>query len=189
MIHRHRTPSQKILPFLLYNGFQPRFIILTETDREKSHARPIIPGLRQPDTLCLTDIPKKHIGNLNQNACSISGIGLTSGSAPVTQVYENVQGVFYNPAGFSSLTVCNQSDPAGIVLLRGIIQSFAICICHIFHVHPPGPCNLHEIHVSIYLASIPFCIFALSFIQFMQLMSNKKRRIRREEYSPLSTPL
>ena len=60
--------------------------------------------------------------DLEQNAGAIAGFGIASAGAAVRQIEQHLDSLFYNFVAFVAANVGHESDSAGVVLLRRMVQ-------------------------------------------------------------------
>jgi hypothetical protein len=61
------------------------------------------------------------MGHLQQNACSVTRIGLAAARAAVVQVAQDLNGLLQDPVGFAAFDVHDEANSAGFVLVPGIV--------------------------------------------------------------------
>jgi hypothetical protein len=61
--------------------------------------------------------------NLEQNAGAIAGLRIASAGAPVRKIEQNLNSLAYDVVALVAANVGHESDPAGVVLLRGMVQA------------------------------------------------------------------
>ncbi len=61
--------------------------------------------------------------DLEKNAGAIAGLGIASAGAAVRQVEQHLDSLAYDFVAFVAANVGHKSDPAGVVLLRRVVQT------------------------------------------------------------------
>ena len=87
--------------------------------REEGHADGVLPCRRQ---LCVDDATQESIGDLEQDARAVTGIGLSAGRAPVIEVEQCGQAHGDDLVGRLARQRRDEGDAAGIMLGRGIVE-------------------------------------------------------------------
>jgi len=83
--------------------------------------------------------------NLEQNASAIAGFGIAPAGAAVRKIQQNLNSLTYDVVAFVAANVGHESNPAGIVFLRGMVQALgrgrATGFFQTDHRHHYIPCN------------------------------------------------
>jgi hypothetical protein len=92
-------------------------------DRQKCHAHAISAGHRQFETQ-LDALPHKElVWDLEENAGAVAGLRIASAGPAVSQVEQHLDSLVYDVVTFVAANVSYESDPAGVMLLRRMIQT------------------------------------------------------------------
>ena len=127
-IDRHIAPAQN-LQSLFARGFPPEAFDILPVDRFARHeqeADAILPGLGQIETEPLGLFGEQAMGQLDQHACTIAGLGIGADCAAVFEVLQNLQAVGDDLMALEVVDVGDETDAAGIVLMSGIIESMGL---------------------------------------------------------------
>jgi hypothetical protein len=91
--------------------------------RQKCHSHAISVGRRQVETQ-LDALPHKElVWDLEENAGAVAGLGIASAGPAVRQVEQHLDSLIYDIVTFVAANVGYESDPAGVVLLRRMVQT------------------------------------------------------------------
>jgi hypothetical protein len=122
---RRIAPSNYRQALLAHNALQNSFALqaLVFLDRQERHANAIKPGLGQIESEFATLPHKKLMRNLKQDASPIASFGIASAGPAMRQVQKNLDALRYDFVTFVAADVGNKSNPTGVMLLRGMIQT------------------------------------------------------------------
>jgi hypothetical protein len=101
-------------------------VALVPVGRQKHHAHPILPRLRQVNVQSRAGVLQERMGELQEDARPITGIGFTATGTTVIQVLKNCQGLLHNGVRFSSLNIHNETNTACIVFESGVIETLFV---------------------------------------------------------------
>ena len=68
-------------------------------------------------------LAEEPIGDLQQDARAVAGVGLAAARAAVPQVHQHLQRLLHDRVGTPSLDVHDEADAAGVVLVPGIVEA------------------------------------------------------------------
>ncbi len=122
-IDRRVAPSENRQSFFardaLDNAFDQQPV--ARLDGQKDHADAILARGRQRETE-LGALPReKSVRDLNENAGAVARLGIATAGAAMRQIDEDLQALKDNVVRLFARNVDHESDPAGIVLVRGIV--------------------------------------------------------------------
>jgi hypothetical protein len=92
-------------------------------DRQKGHAYGVCAGVGEFETQLGALFREELVGNLEENASAISGFGIASACAAVGQVEQDLDSLLYDLVAFVAEKVGHESDAAGVVLVRRMVQT------------------------------------------------------------------
>ena len=69
------------------------------------------------------DLPQKPVRHLHEDAGAVAGRRLAAAGAAVQQVDQDLQSLLDDRVRAAALDVDDEADAAGIVLVRGVVQS------------------------------------------------------------------
>ena len=121
------SPSQQYKAFSMYHFFNQRFRNPSSfiIRRQKNHPDPISLLVWKFYTDSSTFLLEKGMRHLNQYTSPISRIRIATTGAPMTKVFQNLEGLFYDRVRFPTLDVRNHTDPTTVVFqLWGIKTGF-----------------------------------------------------------------
>jgi len=118
---RHIAPCQHLQAFSRETRFESPFAARAAGRilRQKHHAHPVRPGLRQSGDL----LAEKSMRHLQQNACAIPRVRIIAGRAAVLQIGQHVERLDHNVMGFLAAQAAHHAHAAGIPLEGRIIQT------------------------------------------------------------------
>ena len=112
---------------LAHNAFQNSFALQPRMflHRQKCHAHAVGAGQRQLESQ-LAALPRKElVWDLEENAGAVAGLGIASAGPAVRQVEQHLDSLTYDFVTFVAANVGDESDSAGVVLLRRMVQTLS----------------------------------------------------------------
>jgi len=129
-VDRDASPAEKPLAFFFDRPFDMGHasVPFCRFSRQKDETTGIrtFRGQLNPDSF--SNFCGKGMGNLHQDARTVSCGAITCHSPPVGQIEEDIQSTGNNVVGFSSLQVTNQTDTAGIMFIGRVIKPFWLSV-------------------------------------------------------------
>ena len=124
-VDRHVAPAEKGLSFVLDRALDLVFTGNARCGlaRQEHHADAIVPGRGQLDALFGHFLAEKGIGNLDQDARAIGGLGVCADRTTVGQVAQYGQSLFDDVVAFFALDMGDESDAAGVVFVGCVVQA------------------------------------------------------------------
>ena len=124
-IDRRIPPAEYRQSLLANNALQNSFALqaLMFLHRQKCHAHGIGAGLRQFETQLAALAHKEPVRDLEENAGAIAGFGIASAGAAVREVEQHLDSLAYDVVALDAADAGHESDPAGIVLLRRMVET------------------------------------------------------------------
>ena len=119
------APAEDALPLLaddLLQGLLAEPPVGGVGPRQVDHADAVGPRLGQLHPLAIEGFAEEAVGDLQQHAGAVAGIGLGPARAPVVEATEHLDGVLDDAVAAPALDVGHEADPAGIVLVPRIVQ-------------------------------------------------------------------
>src|SRR5216683_4133497 len=120
-------PAQHRQSFLAHNAFQDSLALqaLMLFYWQECHAHAVRTGQRQFETQ-LTALPHKElVWDLEENARAIAGFRIASAGPAMRQVEQHLDSLAYDVVTFVAADAGHESDPAGVVLLRRMVQTLS----------------------------------------------------------------
>jgi len=84
------------------------------------HAHAVVAGLREVGRAVLGEEP---VGELEQDARAVTGVGLAAAGAAVIQVHQDGEGLLDDIVRTLALHLANEADAAGVVLKLGVVKT------------------------------------------------------------------
>src|SRR4029077_5794474 len=124
---RRVPPPQYRQSFLAHDALQNSFALqpLMFLYRQKRHADAISPGQRQFEAQLATLPHKELMWDLEQNAGAIARLRIASAGSAVRQVEQHLDSLAYDFVTLVAANIGHESDPAGIVLLRRMVEALS----------------------------------------------------------------
>src|SRR6266852_988860 len=126
-VDRRIPPAQHGKSFLAHNSFQDSLALqaLMIFYWQECHAHAVRTGQRQFETQ-LTALPHKElVWDLEENARAIAGFRIASAGPAMRQVEQHLDAFAYDVVTFVAADAGHESDPAGVVLLRRMVQTLS----------------------------------------------------------------
>ncbi len=126
IIDRHVAPTEKRLPLLGDDFFQPPFAeaALRIVARQEHGARSIGPAVGQ----CKTDFGRlgfeELVRHLRENAAAVARQRIAPARAAMGQVDKNFQAAAQHVMAFLPLDMHDEADAARVVLVGGVVKTF-----------------------------------------------------------------
>ncbi len=114
---------------------------------QEDHARAVAAALRQREAELLAFAPEERVRRLEEDPGAVPRVLLRSGGAAVLQVEEHLQRLQHDVVRGASLDVGHESEAAGIVLQRRIVEPLLgrrSCVCHLL-LHLRWGCRLRPV--------------------------------------------
>ncbi len=92
---------------------------------EEHHADAVVAGGRQGDARLGADLGEEAVRDLRKHAGPVAGVALVAGAPAVAHVVEDRERLAHDLVGLPSLDVDHETDAAGVVLPRGIVQALS----------------------------------------------------------------
>ena len=117
VVGRHRAPSQEVLAFGLDNLLERHLQLaaLPRISGEVHHAHAVLASRRQGDTHALGFVGQKLVRHLDEDAGSVTRIGLAAAGAAMIQVSQDLEPLLDHRMGLGSLDVGDKADAASVV--------------------------------------------------------------------------
>jgi hypothetical protein len=93
--------------------------------RQEDEPGAVFPGRRQGDAERRRDLSEEAIGNLDEDAGAVTGVGLAAARAAVQQVDQHLQPLLDDAVRAPSLDVDDEADTARVVLVTRIVQTMS----------------------------------------------------------------
>src|SRR6266849_4992046 len=124
---RRIPPAEYRQSLLAHNALQNSFALqpLMFFHRQERHAYAIGAGQRQLEAQFATLPHKELMWDLQENAGAVARLGIASAGPAVRQVEQHLDSLAYDFVTFMAANVGHESDPAGIVLLRRMVQTLS----------------------------------------------------------------
>jgi hypothetical protein len=71
----------------------------------------------------LSGLGQELMGHAHEDAGPIAAVGVAAAGSPVIEIDENFQGILHRLVRGPPFHIHNKTDPAGIVLIGGVIES------------------------------------------------------------------
>ena len=118
----HVAPAEQVLPFL---GDEPLekplgHLAVMRLARQEHEPDAVFSFGRKRKGRHLAEEP---IGNLQQDAGAVAGVGLAAARAAVPQVHQHLQRLPHDRVGTTPLDVHDEADAAGVVFVQRIVQA------------------------------------------------------------------
>src|ERR1019366_10265725 len=122
---RRIPPAQHRQSLLANNALQNSFALqaLVFLHRQERHAHAISAGQRQFETQLAALPHKELVWDLEENAGAIAGLGIASAGPAVRKVEQHPDSLAYDVVTLVAAHAGYESDPAGVVLLRRMVQT------------------------------------------------------------------
>ena len=126
VLRGHLAPAEDALPLLADDRLQG---LLAEAPvggvgpGQVGHADAVGARLRQLDAPGLEGLAEEAVRDLQQHAGAVPRVGLGPAGAPVVEAAEHPEGVLDDAVAAPAPDVGHEADPAGVVLVPGIIQA------------------------------------------------------------------
>jgi hypothetical protein len=91
--------------------------------RQERHSDAVRTRLRQFESKFRAFPGVEIVGDLNQDPCAIASFGVATTGSTMRQIQQNLDSVTYNVVAFFTTDAGYEADPAGIMLLRRIVQT------------------------------------------------------------------
>jgi hypothetical protein len=93
--------------------------------RQERHADAISPGQRQLEAQLATLPHKELMWDLEQNAGAVARLGIASAGSAVRQIEQHLDSLAYDFVTLVAAHIGHESDSAGIVLLRRMVEALS----------------------------------------------------------------
>jgi hypothetical protein len=125
VVDRHIAPAQHDLAFSLHRAFQFLFAGQTRSVflRQEDHANAIFTVRRQHNALLGHFLTIETVRNLDQDARAVAHQRIGAHSAPVVEVFENLQALLDDLVAFLALDVSDEADAAGVMFVLRVVQT------------------------------------------------------------------
>jgi hypothetical protein len=91
--------------------------------RQEHHADAVGPGAGEPDAGLGRGPLQEGVGDLGEEAGAVAGVLLRARGAAMLEVHEHPQGVAHDGVRLAALDVADESEPAGVVLVPGVVEA------------------------------------------------------------------
>ncbi len=96
---------------------------LRRIDREEDQAGSVLAGIGEAEAQPLGLLLQEAMGRLQQDAGTVSGVGLATAGPAMLQVDQDLDGLADDVVRASCLEIDDEADSAGIVLVERIVQT------------------------------------------------------------------
>src|SRR6185312_5171875 len=125
VVHRHRAPAEDDLPFGLDDVLEhldepppPRRV----AGKEDEPARILSGSGEREEAVFLRDALEVGVWHLDEDACSVAGIGLAAAGAPVIEVAQHLDRLLENAMRHAPFDVDDEAHTAGLVLEPRVVE-------------------------------------------------------------------
>ena len=124
-VGRHVAPAQQRLPLL---GDHLRDDAVnphpkTGVGGQEAHADAVLPGAGKLHPRLARQDRERRVRDLDQHAGAVPGVRVAAQGATVVEVGQHLQGIVEQPARSAAVHVDDETDPAGVVLIRRVVQT------------------------------------------------------------------
>ena len=92
---------------------------------KEDHADAVFAGLGQREAQLLAFAREELVRNLDQHAGAVAGFRIAAASAAMRQVEEDLNAFADDVVAFVAVDAGDKPDPAGIVLVRGVVEALS----------------------------------------------------------------
>ena len=137
------TPAEEGESFLFHDDLEHLLCLvpLQFILGKEEHADAVFPLSAQLDSQRLCHLPEKVMGDLRQDAHTVTGLSFRILSCAVLQIFHDLQRVFHGGTGFCSLNVHTRADTAVVMLkpliMQGCLWNRSFRVKHIPLLSPP----------------------------------------------------
>ena len=134
-IRGHVAPAQELLTLVPDGLFDHLLapLVVIRLPRQEDHADAVAARIRQGDTHGTAMPPEKGVGNLEQDAGAVAGMGVASAGAAMLEVDQDVNGVADDVVGLPAVEVGHDAHAARVVLMSRVVESLILLL----HVEQP----------------------------------------------------
>ncbi len=141
-VDRDVAPAENDLPFATHRALD--FLLAGEARgkflRQEDHADAVVAGARQLHSLFFHFAAQESVGNLDQDAGTVTHQRIGADRAPVIQVFQDLQTLLDNVVTLLPLDVRNEADAAGVVFVGRVVQALPFNSIH----HIPSLRRVHN---------------------------------------------
>ncbi len=98
--------------------------------RQEGHPAPVAARGRKIDPVPPKDVTEETVGHLHEDAGAVTGLGVGSEGPPMGEVLERRQPELHDPVAGRAGHVGDEGDPAGVVLVGGVVETRLLISCH-----------------------------------------------------------
>ena len=124
-VGRDRTPPEHVLPFfthdLLEEAADPIALAGVLRQEHQAGAVAAFGGQREPERG--GHLPEEPVGDLNQDARAVAGVGLAAAGAAVQQIDQQLQSALDDRMRAPPLDVGDEADAAGVMLVPRVVEA------------------------------------------------------------------
>ena len=93
--------------------------------RQVEHRHRVVPGRRQAGQILAALAAEEVVGDLQQDAGAVATIRIAADRTAVLEVAQHLEGLLHQLMAAHPLEVDDEADPAGIMLVGGVVESLA----------------------------------------------------------------
>ena len=135
-VGRHRAPTEETLSFRLHNLLKPLLQppAVGGIAGQEDQPAAVLGGAGQDDPRLLARLGEKGVGNLEQHARPVAGVGFAAAGAAVVEILQHLDRLLQDLVRPVALDIHHETHAAGVVFEPGIVKALLGR-----QSNPPGP--------------------------------------------------
>ena len=127
-IDRCVAPAENFEAFCGRNALENAFALETAVfvDGKKDHGDAVRTGARQLDAKFAALPREEDMGDLDQNACAVAGLGIAACSTTMGEVNEHLEALADDVVALFALDAGHEAHPTGVVLIPWMIETLRL---------------------------------------------------------------
>ena len=119
------APAEHGQAFLAHDALQDAFgeEAFVAFDRQEDHADAVLARRRESEAEAVTLTGEEGVGDLDEDAGAVTGVGVAAGGAAVGQVDEDLDSLEDDLVGLAALDVDDEADAAGVALGARVVET------------------------------------------------------------------